>query len=427
MTKIIKESSVRWHKFPAIPPFYLSARYWCWRAKSTKADVQLDRISQYDPMIFTDPLYRPDVITPQLDLSSADWSPRWWLETTSTSRAQSIKGESQLSTVVVKVEPGTEEEVKPPKTDGEIESAGWPGEGDKDGEAQDEETGGEEDEETLDGLEDEARKEQKKGGQTPGLSEKAKGKQRAIETPPPPPQQSALMPKVIERKRKAARPVEDEEEMVEVSMMTKRVNKATEKDIGGGSGGKELKRRVDDDENEEDLRPAKKARTRHAKTPVVEADDDQPASPCPRCARIGTQCVNSPGRACKACNKSKVKCPLFTGRRRQKAPTVPRDKSVAATVASFQYDEDHEFYIDMADVGIPPSPRPRQRSKSRAKSVKASASRSGLEGGREPTELKTPKTPAPKPKSARQSGKVAGESSRRGKSSHTNLAERLLT
>jgi hypothetical protein len=434
---IIKESSGRYKTNPEIPPIFLSARYWCWKARSTQADVQLERISPYDPMIFKDVAYRPEVITPPMDPGSDEWSPRWWLDTTRSSGSQSITREGQVSSVVVKVEPTTEEEVKPikvepktedvkpMKTDRQIESGVGPREGDGGKKAQDEDGQDEEGGETLD--EEDAGERQPTGVRpTPGLSAKAKGKQRAMETPPPPsptppstPRQSPPIAKAIQRKRKAAGPADDEPE---VSKPTKRVKRATEKDIGGGSGGKQVKRPVEDDGKEEDVRPVKKARTRNAKTPVVEADNDDPASPCPRCVRLGTQCVNSPGRACKSCNKSKLKCPLYNGRRRRKAPVVSRDKSVASTLASFQYDVDHEFYIPMADVAISPSPRPRQRSKSRAKSVKASASGSGLEGGRAPTELKMPKTPAPKLKSARQSAPVVGESSRRGKSSHPDLA-----
>jgi hypothetical protein len=420
---IIKESSVRYQTTPEIPPIFLSARYWCWKARSTQADVQLEKISPYDPMIFKDVAYRPEVVTPPMDPGSDEWSPRWWLDTTRSSGIQ-------VSSVVVKVEPTTEEEVKPLKTDREIESGVGPREGDggkkaQDEEGQDKEGGDEEDEE------DEGGRKPTGVRPTPGLSAKAKGKQRAMETPPPPsptppspPRQSPPIAKANQKKRKAARPADDEEEekILEVSKPTKRVKRATEKDIGGGSGGKRVKRPVEDDGKEEDVRPVKKARTRNAKTPIAEADNDEPASPCPRCVRLGTQCVSSPGRACKTCNKSKVKCPLFNGQRRRKAPAVSRDKSDATTPASFQYDEDHEFHIPMADVAIPPSPRPRQRSKSRAKSVKASASGSGLEGGTAPTEVKRPKTPAPKPKSARQSAPVVGESSRRGKSSYPDLA-----
>jgi hypothetical protein len=114
---------------------------------------------------------------------------------------------------------------------------------------------------------------------TPPMSEKAKGKQRAVTDDSPAP--------------------ETRQEM-------------DGQEAGPDKGEAELKRKRDGvestgDKQEPQDRPAKRAKA----DPPTEAPRDVGA--CPRCIKQGRPCINEPGRACQQCNKSKVKCPLFNG------------------------------------------------------------------------------------------------------------------
>jgi hypothetical protein len=332
VTRLIRESAVRYDKDPHIPGIILSARTWVHLGITTNSAVNFLEIAEDDPKNLDIHHYRPDTETPIMDPGSE----KWWEEGTSTPVSRSVTRESPELEALVKVEPGI---VDVPKFKIERRTASVGGTSEKGHGIKVDDVEGEDE---IAGSEDEGFDERTPIRLDMGPSKKAKGKQRAVESPPPAAIDSAPVAKASGMKRKAEAAVEEDE--------TAPVSKPTK-------------------QTKNDVRPMKKARTQTPARQLVEDDEDELAAPCPRCARRGTACINVPGQACKSCNKSKVKCPLYTGRRQQKAATT---KEVKGAVA-IDHDEDHEFFFPLANNVSAPSPQ-RGRSKSRARSVKASGS-----------------------------------------------------
>ena len=125
-----------------------------------------------------------------------------------------------------------------------------------------------------------------------GMSEKAKGKQKAVE---------AADAMIVD----SPAPVPETDPEVDG-------------DGGKGPGKAPTRKREDRDAT----KPA--AQDRPAKRAKVNPPTDAPSNvmACPRCVKQGRPCINEPGRACAQCRKSKVKCPLFNGQRgKSRAPT----------------------------------------------------------------------------------------------------------
>jgi hypothetical protein len=74
---------------------------------------------------------------------------------------------------------------------------------------------------------------------------------------------------------------------------------------------------------------------------------------CPRCVRRGTSCHYIPGRACKACYMSKLKCPLFVPARK---PTPPLTLQIDEEYEDPDHGEGTDFHLPKPMK--PQAPRP---------------------------------------------------------------------